>query len=494
MIEHIFFAIFDNKIGAKLVVQEPEEFADEDTFKKISPFIITNPELCGQVISLRFGRQQIVHYSVSIDSTPGKSYERHRLQYSVGVVIPADEDHERYEMIVTKLALFLKKCEQEYDLIDDEEKFEKFKPQFKHIWKRLTQDGVKITFLLEKLKEVDTNVLKEAVENALPSECEKTCTMCHVDEITGRGHIVAEIWMPKYSGMTLVQTAKVHKKILETCDSKSTISNLAYKIQALDGCKEATISQYTATPRKQGTCEINIDAVNRISLKLFERMPLPGEIHLHDVPILCLDSRDVFIKRWDFVIEQILILINGVNNVLAIGKSLNAEPGLIIKGLRQLLHYRCITLIDTFQFTNRYTATPDIHKLAKDKSLKKKCVEYCTSSIQMQQSSQKRPSQKHNMAVVLLKLYAALSVEKTVQEFALKHDLEERGICVQQFIVFGVVHGFIRRVHEYPICRDRNHDLFNGTHHMDYICCKKQMSRKDVLRSLKETDHTIIFK
>ena len=27
MIEHIFFAIFDNKIGAKLVVQEPEEFA-----------------------------------------------------------------------------------------------------------------------------------------------------------------------------------------------------------------------------------------------------------------------------------------------------------------------------------------------------------------------------------------------------------------------------------------------------------------------------------
>ena len=98
------------------------------------------------------------------------------------------------------------------------------------------------------------------------------------------------------------------------------------------------------------------------------------------------------------------------------------------------------------------------------------------------------------MAVVLLKLYAALSVEKTVQEFALKHDLEERGICVQQFIVFGVVHGFIRRVHEYPICRDRNHDLFNGTHHMDYICCKKQMSRKDVLRSLKETDHTIIFK
>lgn len=54
-------------------------------------------------------------------------------------VIPADKDHERYEMIVTKLALFLKKCEQEYDLIDDEEKFEKFKPQFKHIWQRLTQ-------------------------------------------------------------------------------------------------------------------------------------------------------------------------------------------------------------------------------------------------------------------------------------------------------------------------------------------------------------------
>ena len=75
------------------------------------------------------------------------------------------------------------------------------------------------------------------------------------------------------------------------------------------------------------------------------------------------------------------------------------------------------------------------------------------------------------------------------------HCLHQRRIDVRQFIIFGVVFQVIRRVHEYPICREGHFaDLMNGKNHMDAICCTRRLSRKTVLKRLEGVDYTILYK
>merc|ERR1712034_41750 len=80
----------------------------------------------------------------------------------------------------------------------------------------------------------------------------------------------------------------------------------------------------------------------------------------------------------------------------------------------------------------------------------------------------------------LYRLYCKLNYNKEISEFEQGHGLAERGINVRKFITFGLINGFVRRIHEWPVRDDKTARVplplqwlvpyLNGKHNMDEIC------------------------
>jgi len=62
----------------------------------------------------------------------------------------------------------------------------------------------------------------------------------------------------------------------------------------------------------------------------------------------------------------------------------------------------------------------------------------------------------------LLHLYSPLKPGKTLNTWIEEHSVIERGIDVQRFITFGVIKGFLRRVHRWPVLLPRDRSLIKG--------------------------------
>ena len=191
-----------------------------------------------------------------------------------------------------------------------------------------------------------------------------------------------------------------------------------------------------------GDCAVSIDDANKISLRLDRKKPAPPDFENHNVPVLIIDLSQFIDNRWDIALQYTVSQINGVNNIKRIGMCLclcfvfifvfdypctkqrrkssensvyfsvffcfyfilfkhqkmflvfsvfcfsvffyladllNADIEVIRECIRQLLYYECITLIDTFQFSNRYVVTKDITRLNTDMELRDACLEFVSN-------------------------------------------------------------------------------------------------------------------
>jgi hypothetical protein len=95
-----------------------------------------------------------------------------------------------------------------------------------------------------------------------------------------------------------------------------------------------------------------------------------------------------------------------------------------------------------FQYTNIYVTTSALNTLIQDERLQKECLNYIgTDEI---------PSSPLSFAKVL-KLYCHLQYGINMKEFCKYHQTDLPGIDMKRWIGFGVLKGFIRRIHKYPI-------------------------------------------
>lgn len=100
-------------------------------------------------------------------------------------------------------------------------------------------------------------------------------------------------------------------------------------------------------------------------------------------------------------------------------------------------------MIDIFQFSNMYTVKPVIQRITRDQNIVDECGPYVT-----------RDTFEVSSWPVLLELYTRLRPGITVQKWMQDNQVQERGIDVRRFITFGVIKGFLRRVHRWPIHLD----------------------------------------
>lgn len=229
-----------------------------------------------------------------------------------------------------------------------------------------------------------------------------------------------------------------------------------------------------------------IDDSNTINLKLFPTRPPPPPILAHQVPLLTitLSSLQTPISS-DLTLNRILPFINGVNSISRIAQLADTDLSLTRRAIQHLIYYGCLVLLDIFSFGAIYAPTAEIVGFIVDADVKEECSRYVrvprlrmgsdaktvragseseisqddrdsTSSSTSQQnettsSNVKAEDEWHIDHETLITLYASLRQGLTLKNWVLENLDLLSGIDVRRFITFGIIKGFLYRVHKYAI-------------------------------------------
>jgi hypothetical protein len=97
-------------------------------------------------------------------------------------------------------------------------------------------------------------------------------------------------------------------------------------------------------------------------------------------------------------------------------------------------------IIDIFQYSNMYTLSKAVQWLADESHVRDECGPYVI-----------RPGASYPDWPTLLHLYSRLKPGVTVFDWMTTHQVRSYNIDVRRFVTFGVIKGFLQRVHRWPI-------------------------------------------
>lgn len=145
----------------------------------------------------------------------------------------------------------------------------------------------------------------------------------------------------------------------------------------------------------------------------------------------------------------ILPYINGVNSVRQIALLADADYKLVRKAISHLLYYKCIILLDIFSFAAIYAPTAELSSFVASTEMQDECARYVALP---DHDSSRRNSNSGRSACHLVELYCALRPGQSVKSFCIEQGgAALEGIDIRRFITFGVIKGFLYRVHKYAI-------------------------------------------
>ncbi|KAF2666605.1 nitrogen permease regulator 2 [Microthyrium microscopicum] len=279
-------------------------------------------------------------------------------------------------------------------------------------------------------------------------------------------------------------------------------------------------------------CMIPIDDSNTINLKIFPTRPPPPPIYAWHVPLSTVQLAHLA-NSSDLTLSRIIPHIDGIASVAQIAQLADTDLHLTRKAIAHLLYYNCVILLDIFQYAAIYAPTADFgvfvdDSAAQDEALRYVCVgqyrRLTDSEIGGGATSGERWAWRSNESGLdrarLVELYAGLQQGLTLKSWCLRNTAMLLGLDVRRFITFGVIKGFLYRVHKYVVLdgsasienarpkditskvvnwRDlkrRGSDssdtadlslgrYLDGMHCFDEICTELQLSEKKVLEKLK---------
>ncbi|KAI9057883.1 NPR2-domain-containing protein [Trametes sanguinea] len=230
--------------------------------------------------------------------------------------------------------------------------------------------------------------------------------------------------------------ARKVSRVLTTCEKESRFLSSPRSAPAVHTILEQLyedLNSYSET-------SIPIDPFNSIELKIFPFYPNPPPVKDWQVPLALINLTNRIEPNWDLTIVKICPYIDGTNHVSRIARLANCDPNLTRLAISHLLYYQVIMLIDIFQYSNMYTLRKSIQWLADETHIMEECGPYVT-----------KPGWVIPDWPKLLHLYSRFKADKTVREWMEEYDVHKLGIDVRRFTSFGVIKGFLRRVHRWPI-------------------------------------------
>ncbi|TBU49096.1 NPR2-domain-containing protein [Dichomitus squalens] len=230
--------------------------------------------------------------------------------------------------------------------------------------------------------------------------------------------------------------ARKVSRVLTACEKESGFLSSARSAAPI----HAILEQLYEDLNSYSETSIPIDPFNSIELKIFPFYPNPPPVKDWMVPLALINLTGRVEPNWDLTIVKICPFIDGINHVSRIARLANCDLNLTRLAVSHLLYYQVIMMIDIFQYSNMYTLRKSMQWLADEGHIKEECGPYVT-----------KPGWVIPDWPKLLHLYSRFRAGKTVREWMEEYDVHELGMDVRRFTSFGVIKGFLRRVHRWPI-------------------------------------------
>ncbi|KAJ9611176.1 Nitrogen permease regulator 2 [Cladophialophora chaetospira] len=235
-------------------------------------------------------------------------------------------------------------------------------------------------------------------------------------------------------------------------------------------------------------CMIPIDELNTLNIKLFPTLPNPASVKPWHVPLFTVRIDTVVDENWDLTMLRIIPFVNGVNSVKRIANLADADLKLTKKCVKHLLYYGCVLLLDIFSFNAIYAPTAEFEMLAKDTEMQKECARYVNTAFTpgaqeeaiVDSGVERRTSGLTNVTtlqdeeiwpltgkgdpidgVAVVQLFANLRQGLTVREWYAQNANLLANIDLRRFVTFGVIKGFLYRVHRYAIRTAKGGTVFD---------------------------------
>lgn len=299
-------------------------------------------------------------------------------------------------------------------------------------------------------------------------------------------------------------------------------------------------------------CMIPIDEVNTLNIKLFPTLPNPAPVKAWHVPLFTVRIESLMDENWDLTMQRVIPFINGVNSVKKIAVLADADLSLTKKCIRHLLYYGCVLLLDIFHFNAIYAPTAEFtNMIATDTEMQAECARYVNTAFEPAQQESALTGQelsgslRSSIAAVtavttdedfwpltgrgetvdgvcIVQLFACLKQGLTIRQWYLQNSNVLANIDVRRFITFGVIKGFLYRVHRYAVRAtflkaaesekdvsksspegkfsmgagrsSKRHTIplehfLDGTHSFDEICTYYGISEKELFQRIKDPQH-----
>jgi hypothetical protein len=294
---------------------------------------------------------------------------------------------------------------------------------------------------------------------------------------------------------------------------------------------------------ERGECVLPVDDANTLSLKLLLWRPSPPPVQDVDVPVRTSNLKALVSKDWDLAMQRVVEFVDDVSYVRRIAEDAGMDISIVKRCLRQLLHYGCIVMVGIFQYSNVYAATGQLPRFSQSPAVQAACLRYVLRGAQGGVPASASglgvggsPVLSASAAVLrgrtfssasssgFLKLHAAARTPSAATLYAIlssfgggrrasdvfaHHNTHALDLDDRKIVTFGVVHGFIRRVHEYPVLTSpsigtraavedvtyRIRGLCDGRHSMDDLCCALSRSYDEIVLAIRSNpSFTIIRK
>lgn len=229
-------------------------------------------------------------------------------------------------------------------------------------------------------------------------------------------------------------------------------------------------------------CMIPIDGLNTLNIKLFPTLPHPASVKSWHVPLFTVRIETLVDENWDLTMQRIIPFINGVNSVKQIASLADADIKLTRKCVKNLVYYGCVLLLDIFSFNAIYAPTAEFTgMIARDQEMQKECARYVNMAFapgRMEEAIYDGPDRRGSVSTVsggerpnnpnvedeiwpltgqgqvvdgvcIVQLFSNLQQGLTVREWYAQNTNLLANIDLRRFVTFGVIKGFLYRVHRY---------------------------------------------
>ncbi|CAL9728447.1 nitrogen permease regulator 2 [Monosporozyma unispora] len=318
-IHTIFYTIFHPTEGSKVCYQFPPNNLQNCNinFDSIKNYIIPKPQLCHRLLTLKYGNYRIASYPVAINNS---LYARNYFRFNLVFVFQYDCQTSPYEPAIMRLGKMFRSLEEQSQILSRSERDPAlFKDDNSSAKDNISKDNGS-TININSSSIISTNI---------------------------------------NNGSARTERLLSDKIIL-------SVSDLLMRVyQDLNNYSE---------------CLIPIDQGNAIDIKIFPLMKTPEATNLsiEDVPMLIVNLAKIIDLNWDPTMISIIPYINGLNSIFSISRLSDCDSNLVIECIKHLIYYKCVILIDIFQFQNIYAPTSLLNLFLTDPTMSSECQAYVT--------------------------------------------------------------------------------------------------------------------